>query len=85
MNKTVSVILAGAFLTATATVFAADSTNYDTLDQNHDGVISEQEADSSPALKEVWSKVDTNMDGKVDQAEFSAFELAQPSASQDSQ
>ena len=76
MKKIVPAILAGAFLTGAA--FAADSSNYDTLDQNHDGVISEQEAASSPALKEAWSKVDANMDGKVDQAEFSAFELAEP-------
>lgn len=42
------------------------------LDQDADGYLSQQEADEE--LRAQWSEVDRDADGKVDEAEFSAFE-----------
>lgn len=75
MNKTVPVILGGLILTGIAV--AEQQAGYDKLDQNRDGVISQQEADAAPGLKDAWDRVDTNMDGLVDRSEFSAFETTE--------
>lgn len=44
------------------------------LDADKDGVISRNEAAHSESLVEKWNDVDTNEDGQLNQAEFSAFE-----------
>ncbi|MEW8027376.1 MAG: hypothetical protein AB2792_12485 [Candidatus Thiodiazotropha sp.] len=45
------------------------------LDRNADGFISAEESIVSEALYENWSTADANNDGRVDTAEFSAFEI----------
>lgn len=77
MNKTLITILAGVCL-ASGTSAGQDNTSYQALDLDNDGIISEQEADAVPQLKEAWKQVDANMDGQVDRAEFSAFEITEP-------
>lgn len=42
------------------------------MDQDADGYLSQQEADES--LRTQWNDVDRDANGKVDEAEFSAFE-----------
>ncbi len=54
--------------------------DFSSLDQDQDGYISEQEAQSSNALLEVWAASDTNQDGQLDTVEFSAIEIAEPAA-----
>lgn len=45
------------------------------LDADGDGYITSQEASNSPALTGQWQNADRNSDGRVDQSEFSAFEM----------
>jgi Ca2+-binding EF-hand superfamily protein len=48
--------------------------DFNQLDSDKDGVISRNEATQSESLVEKWNDVDTNEDGQLNQAEFSAFE-----------
>jgi len=48
------------------------------LDSNNNGYISPQEAQSDPRLHTNFSQADKNADNRIDQSEFSAFEMAQP-------
>jgi hypothetical protein len=45
------------------------------LDRNADGFISVEESIENEALYKDWASVDANNDGRVDVAEFSAFEF----------
>jgi len=47
---------------------------FNSLDTNHDGYISPQEAKADPKLSEQWDSADANGDGKIEESEFSAFE-----------
>lgn len=44
------------------------------LDQDRDGQISQEEAQSETALSKSWSEFDEDGDGRLDSQEFSAFE-----------
>ncbi|MBT3048250.1 MAG: hypothetical protein G8D61_00325 [gamma proteobacterium symbiont of Ctena orbiculata] len=46
------------------------------LDRNADGFISAEESIVDKTLYEGWASVDANNDGRIDSAEFSAFELS---------
>lgn len=48
--------------------------SFNSLDTNHDGYISPQEAKADPKLSEQWDSADANGDGKIEETEFSAFE-----------
>ncbi|MES9817598.1 MAG: hypothetical protein ABW155_13160 [Candidatus Thiodiazotropha sp.] len=50
------------------------------LDRNGDGFISAEESIVSEALYKHWSTVDVNNDGRIDTAEFSAFEIKSESS-----
>lgn len=63
---------------AMTSVALAEQAAFSTLDANGDSYISAEEADKNPALKDNWDAVDTNKDGMVEQAEFSAFEEKAP-------
>ncbi|MGX2039020.1 hypothetical protein ACWJKU_02635 [Methylocaldum sp. MU1018] len=54
------------------------SERFKKLDENHDGLISEKEAEADSKLKERWSELDKNRDGRLDQDEFSKFEQNEP-------
>jgi hypothetical protein len=62
--------LVGSLMISTA-VFAAD---FGALDANQDGSLSAEEAASDPDLSGNWSVIDSDENGVIDQAEFSAFE-----------
>jgi len=68
------------FPLATATWAGDDSMKK--LDSNHDGVISKQEAADNKKLVINWETIDSNKDGKIDHAEFSAFEMQEKSDSE---
>ncbi len=68
---TLAVVVSGA-------VYA--DTTFNQLDADKDGAISKAEAASAPALNDLWDTYDSNEDGKLDEAEFSRFEVAVPPA-----
>ncbi len=72
MNKWLIALVISAFFGGAA--LAAEQPTFQTLDQDGNGTISAQEAESDPALADAWDKADSNQDGVVDRAEFSAFE-----------
>ena len=49
---------------------------YHQLDNNKDGLISNEEAQEMPELAGQWLAVDSNEDGKIDRSEFALFEIA---------
>lgn len=52
--------------------------SFQSLDTNHDGYISPDEAKADPQLADNFRQADQNADVQIDQSEFSAFEEAQP-------
>lgn len=79
MNKTIPILLASAFFVASAGA-AEEEDRFGSLDQDGNGAISAEEGAYSESLTEAWQTVDTNGDGSVDRAEFSAFETMEPAA-----
>jgi Ca2+-binding EF-hand superfamily protein len=62
-------------VTGACGAIAAEAT-FNKLDRNADGFISAEESIVYEALYEGWSSADANNDGRVDTAEFSAFEIS---------
>ena len=54
---------------------AAEIVTFESLDVDTNGAISGDEAQANPALRAVWEEIDTNRDGQLDEAEFSAVEI----------
>ena len=75
MNIKHLVVVGSIAVTCTVTsVVLAEGANFTMLDANGDSYISMEEADKNAMLKDSWDAVDVNKDGKVEKAEFSAFE-----------
>lgn len=55
----------------------AQSQPFEQLDRNADGVLSRLEAEPYRDLGEQFSEADADLDGRIDRAEFAAFELEQ--------
>ncbi|MBT3014564.1 MAG: hypothetical protein AB2565_06895 [Candidatus Thiodiazotropha endolucinida] len=70
INQVFAIITLGGVCSVTA---AEDA--FMKLDRNADGFISAEESIVSEALYKNWSTVDANNDGRIDSAEFSAFEI----------
>lgn len=51
---------------------------FGTLDLNQDGYLNKDEADGVGNVSVDWDRVDTNQDGRLDRAEFSALEAQAP-------
>lgn len=51
---------------------------FGTLDADRDGFLSMEEAKQSKELTDRWDSADRNRDNRLDQAEFAAFETADP-------
>jgi hypothetical protein len=74
--------LTAALLLMTGAVFAAqhekgmmgEQSSFNTLDANHDGTISKEEAQADASLAKSWDKADANSDGKIEESEFARFE-----------
>lgn len=67
---TMAAITSGAALAAGGAGYMSMSQ----LDQNNDGQISRQEAQSSPELSQRFQQLDQNSDMMLDQSEFAQFE-----------
>ena len=75
MNIKHLVVIGGfAAICAAASVVLAEGSGFASLDANGDNYISMEEADKNAMLRDSWDTVDQNKDGKVERAEFSAFE-----------
>jgi Ca2+-binding EF-hand superfamily protein len=67
--KTVQSTLVLMALASSSAAFAAS--DFDTLDVDNDGVISQAEASVDAVLMGKFSELDSNQDGKLSAAEFS--------------
>jgi hypothetical protein len=70
VKQAVLVLITAGFMTAVV----AGEEAFVALDSNSDGIISSEEATVNELLYKSWETADTNQDGSVDAAEFSAFE-----------
>lgn len=67
----------------TASSFAGDaSERFSQLDADGDGAISLEEATVDPNVADAWGSIDANQDGKLESAEFSAYEEQSKEAGQ---
>lgn len=67
-------LLTGGLLFAgTGTAYAGDCVSFSALDRNQDGAISKQEATAIPRLSARWDILDSNSDGRIDEAEFARY------------
>jgi hypothetical protein len=57
-----------------------EDAQFQRLDANSDGVISQDEAAGHQGLVDHWKSVDKDESGTIDQSEFSAFEQMQQGA-----
>lgn len=71
-------IISGAMVTTlgfAGSLIAGESEYFTQLDVDGDGTLSMEEASADPILKDSWANADANQDGKLERAEFSAFEM----------
>ena len=71
MIKTAVALLVTGFLS----IAMAGENQFNKLDADVDGYITTVEAAAHEGLQQGWQGIDTNSDGKIDAAEFSAFEM----------
>ena len=83
MNK--NLVLATLALLISGSVVAGDKMSYKDFDANQDGMISAEEAATSPALSAQWTALDANADGMIDQAEFAKMEVREMQQQQNMQ
>ncbi len=58
-----------------SSVAVAGDQTYRALDADQNGKISPDEAAAMPGLTDQWTRLDTNADGMLDQAEFAKMEV----------
>jgi hypothetical protein len=46
---------------------------FDRLDTNHDGMLTREEAQADPALRDAWSRLDSKSAGRVSRSDFEKF------------
>jgi len=61
---------------ASMTISDVFAIEYQELDENKDGYISNDEAQNMPELAGQWIVSDTNEDGRLDKSEFALFEIS---------
>ena len=74
MNKTIA--LSGALLilgASTQLAVAGATITFEGLDENHNGYISQSEAEADANLSQHWAEVDGDSDGKLTITEFDAY------------
>jgi Ca2+-binding EF-hand superfamily protein len=79
-NKYISLsaaaLLSGALLQP---VYAEEAmSGFAALDTDNNGAISAEEAQANETLSSSWTSLDANLDGQIDEAEFSAMEMETP-------
>ncbi|MES9992452.1 MAG: hypothetical protein ABW098_10895 [Candidatus Thiodiazotropha sp.] len=68
-------VIAGLAASAFSCAVSAGEDAFMKLDRNADGFISAEESIVDKLLYESWTSADANNDGRIDSAEFSAFEV----------
>jgi hypothetical protein len=67
----VSLLLFG--IAWTVGVGMAKGGTFSRLDTDDSGYLSKQELQGTPNIENVWAKIDTNDDGRIDRLEFAAL------------
>lgn len=62
---------------STGSVQGSQQRSYREFDQNKDGYVSKSEAKDMSGVDSTWGSADSNRDGRLDQAEMSAYEQRQ--------
>ena len=75
LTKTFIAIAASGFLATAIAEGEGEGNMFNKLDADADGMISAEEAAAHEGLQVGWKDADSNMDGTIDAAEFSAFEM----------
>ncbi len=79
-------LLPGLCLAAFASLVLAEKSpaGFQTMDKDADGYLNKQEIQQRADLREQFDRIDSNADGMLDIAEFSAFESRSPDTKADS-
>lgn len=77
-TKRTALLLASLFSGA---ALAAGGGDFQTMDKNGDGYLSQDEVQGNSSLQSKWNDADLNDDGRLDQSEFSQFESTGSSGS----
>ena len=67
----------GSSAASTGSVQGNQQRSFRDFDQNKDGYVSKSEAKDMSGVDKTWGTADTNRDGRLDQAEMSAYEQRQ--------
>lgn len=70
-------------LLVSSVAVAGDQILYRDLDADQNGKISPDEAAAMPGLTSQWTRLDTNADGMLDQAEFAKMEVREMNQQRD--
>jgi Ca2+-binding EF-hand superfamily protein len=71
--KTLLVLSIGLVVTASAPALAQDAALvFTALDANHDGKVTQAEAQKNPAVMQMFAQADKNKDGSLSKEEFQA-------------
>lgn len=72
--KTIPFVIVTLFAVTSVWAAKPPPLTFEDLDSNTDGYISQKEAKARKDLSDNWKSADKNADGKLDSAEFIAFE-----------
>jgi Ca2+-binding EF-hand superfamily protein len=61
-----------AALLASGSAAAADAPEFTSIDKDKNGYVSREEARTTPEIMELFARVDSNKDGQLSAAEYSA-------------
>ncbi len=75
-------MFSGLVLSTALLASEATGVDFSALDTNQDGTLSAEEASANPGLSQNWSAIDSDENGVIDNAEFSAFEATQEAGSE---
>lgn len=76
LSLSATVLIAGVLLQP---VYAEEAmSSFKALDSDGNGGISAEEAQANETLSSSWTSLDANLDGQIDEAEFSALEMQTP-------
>src|SRR5258706_8906087 len=69
-NRALPWVAAACVAAGTASLQAAETSKFDQLDQNHDGLVSRDEVRHLKDFTRAFDDADVNKDGKLDRSEF---------------
>ncbi|RTE64481.1 calmodulin [Amphritea opalescens] len=71
----IKTLCAIALTSVSAAAFAVDKPEFNLVDLNADGFVSQEEAQNAEGLAEVFEAADMNKDGQLDTAEYTEITL----------